>query len=203
MPETARDGDGNIDGNFDGGRSLTADEDEDGPWSEGSESGEEDSSSSDDEEDSKEAEDRRVEALYKIATGGGGGGDGSDGGGEIEPATHDENTAAVDTTRGDGEPVSVGHTAAMDTAVATAQPEKEAAPAKTVAAEAGTAAPCSEPEVIPLSALPALAKEFAAAEAPSEKPQKQPDLAANQCSQAAEAVPLQEGGSIAAPVPPS
>lgn len=54
MPESARSRDG--DGNFGGGRGLSADEVEEGPWSEGSYSGKEDSgssSSSDDEETPK------------------------------------------------------------------------------------------------------------------------------------------------------
>lgn len=184
VPESAHSRNGNGDDNSYGGRGLSAEEeeeDEDGPWTEGSESGDEESSSSSDEEeeDTKEAEDRRVEDLYNIATGGGDGG-----AGETASVVHEESTTAVDTT----------------TAGA-----KEAAPAKMVTVEAGTAAPCSEPtadEVIPLSALPALAKKFAVANTPSEEP-PQPDLAASQCSQAAETAALQEGGNIAAPVPPS
>lgn len=160
VPESAGSRSGSGDDNFDGGRSLSAQEYEDGPWSEGSESEEScSSSSSSDEEDTKEAQDRRVEALYNIATGGGdGNGDGDRNEDKTAPAVLEENSTAVDTTTA-------------------TTPEKEAAAVKTVTVEAGTAAPCSEPEVIPLSALPALAKEFAVAEKPSEEP-PQPDLAA-------------------------
>lgn len=194
VPESARSRNGlNGDGNFDGGRDLGAEEGEDGPWSEGSESGEEGSSTSsggsssdDDDEDTKEAEDERVEALYNIATGGGGGGGGS--AGETASVVHEEGTTTA---------------ASADTTTAI-KSEKQAAPVKAITAEAGTAAPCSEPEIIPISALPALAKEFAvAADTPSEGGAPQPDLAVNQCSQAAETAALQEGGSTAAPVPSS
>lgn len=134
--------------------------------------------------------------MYIIATcgddgGGDGGGDGnggngSGGNGETASVVHEENIAA-----------------AVDTTTAT-KPEKEAAPAKTATAEAGTAAPSSEPEVIPLFALPALAKEFAAGDTPSEEePPQKPDLAPNKCGQAAETGALQEGGDITTPVPPS
>lgn len=172
VPESAQSGNGsgngNGDDNFHHGRSLSAEEDEDGPWSDGSDSGEE-VSSSDDEEDTKEAEDRRVEALYNIATGGDG---------ETAPVVHKENTAAA--AGAAAEPASVlleESTMTVDTTTAT-KLEQEAAPAKTVSVEEGTAAPCSEPEVIPLSALPALAKDFAVADTPSEEP-PQPDLATN------------------------
>eukprot|EP00752_Nemacystus_decipiens_P012006 g10645.t1 len=209
VPESARFRD-DGDGNFGGGRGLSADGHEEGPWSEGSDSEEEsgysssssnDNSSSgssssgdDDEEDTKAAEDRRVEALYKIATGGGdGGGDDGDcegdgegdGDGKTAPVVREKNAAAVDTTTA-------------------TEPAEAEAPAKTVTQEAGTAAPSSEPEVIPLSALPALAKEYAAADTPSEEePPQKPPLAPNDRGQAAETGALREDGDIPLPVPPS
>lgn len=151
------------DDNFYGGRGP----DEDGPWTEGSESGSSESgdeSSSDGGEEEKER--KRVDALYDLAAGEGGGG------GE---ATPEDNTTVTDAT----------------------EPGKEAASTVPAAAAAAAgAAPCSEPatacEVIPLSSLPDLAKEFAVAgDSPGEAADKE-------CANNAGA----QGGEAAAEVVP-
>ncbi|CAN0363647.1 unnamed protein product, partial [Ectocarpus fasciculatus] len=163
---------GNDDDDFYGGRGGP---DQDGQWSEGSESG---SSESGDESSSdggdEEKEKKRVDALYGLATGEGGGG------GE---ATSEDNTTVADAT----------------------EPGKEAAstvPAAAAAAAPG-AAPCSEPatacEVIPLSSLPDLAKEFAVAGDSTGGAAEADGLVGKECANNAGA---QAGEAAAEVVPP-
>lgn len=137
------------------GPSTQADGDEDEPWSEGSDSetasGDESSCSGSSSDDDEEKQEERVDALYKVAT--------SDGG---TPAINEESKAGTD-----------------DSTVV--QPEEEAIEGKAVPAAAteeasgegkAGAAPCSEPgtdEVVPISSLSALAKEFAVPEKPSKE----------------------------------
>ncbi|CAM9390250.1 unnamed protein product [Ectocarpus sp. 4 AP-2014] len=152
------------DDDFYGGRGP----DQDGQWTDGSESGSSESggeSSSDGGDEEKEKQ--RVNALYDLATREDGGG------GE---ATAEDSTTVTDAT----------------------EPEKEAASTVPAAAAAG-AAPCSEPatacEVIPLSSLPDLAKEFAVA---GDSTGEADGLAGKECASNAEA----QAGDVAAEVVP-
>ena len=208
MPESSAPRAGNGGGSFDG-RGPNA-EDEDGPWSEGSESeteSEDDasggssrsSSSSDDdeEEDDEEKREKRVEALYKVATGHASSSAGDDAKGantEETPAAADATTASQPGT--EREPVTTAAVAAAAGAAAAA-----------AQVESGVnAAPCSEPpaaEVIPISSLKTLAKEFDVVDTPV-KESSQPGLDVDPCRQAAE-TEASEGDLVAnnAVVPPS
>ncbi|CAM9398577.1 unnamed protein product, partial [Hapterophycus canaliculatus] len=173
-------------GNIDEARGPSTQEDEDEPWTEGSESdtvsGDESSGGSSSSSSSSEGEKQqeRVDGLYKIAVRDGGDDGGADGG------VSDE-----------------------DAATAEVLPGKEAAEAEPVlvpaaAATAEDAAPCSEPgtdELIPISSLSALAKEFEMVDKSSKEPAA--DVAvADECSKLDEAGGQADEAAANAVVPP-